>query len=415
MTPKKIWMKRKKTITTIPIDHNNRDYYCSMKFRYFKIDLESKTTYTCHAASPHRIDFTWLQHHPGNLFNHDINVQERQMMLNNQRAPSCEQNCWHAEDRGQISPRLGQGGNNKTHSAIMVKPEMLDLTVGADCNLSCSYCCKEYSSSWRRELAEHGDYDLTGEHGDRYRLTDRDRVAMKISQPVLMKSPQYNLLLDEIQTISENLQRVDVTGGEPFLNNQLIDLLENLAIHPNGEINIYSGLGVEHSRFDRMIGRLSSNRQINIRVSGEGLSSHLEFNRYGVSWTQWTRNLQSIKTHGIPFKFHSTLTNLTGFGFADFVDFFHDHDIVLTFAYQPRMQALHVMDHDSKKFLMKQFSRLPKKYKDPLEKTLSVDATENEREDMAKFLKTYIQRRPDLDVTIYPKSFVDWLGIDHVV
>jgi hypothetical protein len=69
-----------------------RDYYCSMKFKFLKIDLESTTTYNCHAASPHSVDFNWLKNNPGNLFNTNVNVAERQMMLENKRNSSCEQN-----------------------------------------------------------------------------------------------------------------------------------------------------------------------------------------------------------------------------------------------------------------------------------------------------------------------------------
>ena len=113
------------------VDDNKRNYYCSMKFRFIKIDLESKTTYTCHAAQPHDIDFTWLSDNPGQLFNTPINITERNMMLVNQRNTSCEQNCWRAEDVGAVSPRMCQGGQDKTHFEISTQPEIVDLTIVA--------------------------------------------------------------------------------------------------------------------------------------------------------------------------------------------------------------------------------------------------------------------------------------------
>ena len=119
---------------------SDRDYYCSKKFTFLKIDLESKTTYNCHAAKPHQIDFEWLQHNPGQLFNTPINLKERQMMLSNQRNDSCEQNCWPAEDRGLPSPRLMQQGQFRSHDQIVVQPRMIDITLNTDCNLTCSYC-----------------------------------------------------------------------------------------------------------------------------------------------------------------------------------------------------------------------------------------------------------------------------------
>ena len=132
-----------------------RDYYCSYKFKFLKIDLESKTTYNCHAAAPHPIDFDWLNNNPGQLFNTDTSINERQQMLNNQRNDSCEQNCWRAEDSGAQSPRLYQGGAKRTHDQLITHPEIIDLTVGGDCNLTCSYCCKEFSSAWRRDIVNN--------------------------------------------------------------------------------------------------------------------------------------------------------------------------------------------------------------------------------------------------------------------
>ena len=50
---------------------DNREYYCSQKFRFIKIDLESNTMYTCDAAKPHSIDLQWLEKNPGQLFNNE--------------------------------------------------------------------------------------------------------------------------------------------------------------------------------------------------------------------------------------------------------------------------------------------------------------------------------------------------------
>lgn len=408
----------KKMTTTIPINiqGNSRDYYCSMKFRYIKIDLESQTTYTCHASKPHRINIDWLKKNPGNLFNHDINVQERQMMLKNQRAPSCEQNCWYAEDSNQVSPRIYQNGQPRTHTTVITQPEMLDLTVGGDCNLTCSYCCKEYSSSWRRELADHGDYVGLSTSDSRYQLTDYDQLLMKISQPNLIKSSNYNLILDEIRRISGNLSKIDVTGGEPFLNNGIIDLLASLETEDQTVINIYTGLGVDHARFNRMLDQLCQNKKIQISISAENIDKYLEFNRYGITWPQFEKNLNLIKTKGIKFEFNSVLTNLTAFGFKEFYDYYHGYGtIMLTFAYQPRMQAMNVMDQESKNMLIEKFSHLPDRYQKSLIQTLSVMPTEQERKDMAKFLKTFVKRRPNLNLKIYPSSFINWLGITDVV
>lgn len=382
-----------------------------MKFQYIKIDLESQTTATCHAAQPHKIDFAWLEKNPGDLFNHGINLEERQMMLRNERAPSCEQNCWYAEDHGQMSPRILQKGYQRTHDQVNTSPEIIDFTVGPQCNLTCSYCCKEFSSAWRKDLDDNGPYDLSLQYQNRFRLTDQDRILMNISQPSLLSSSRYTLLLDEINRMSGKVKRMDVTGGEPFLNNRLIDFLNDTDIPSDSAINIYTGLGVDNRRFDRMLKQLSSNRRVQIIVSAEGIGPYLEFNRYGITWGGFQKNLQCVIDHNIKFRFQSTITNLTAFGFVDFFKLYDDKDIKINFAYQPRMQSLHVMDDQSKQHLIKQFENLPAHFYKLLADTIQPDPTDDDRLDMKNFLQEFCRRRPSLDLAIYPRSFLSWLEI----
>ena len=126
-------MKRTTTTKKMTI---NRDYYCSYKFKYLRIDLVSNKTSNCHAAKAHPIDFAWLEQNPGQLFNTDVNVSERHMMLLNQRNASCEQNCWSLEDKGAVSPRLWQNGQTKTHTKVVTQPEILEIKLNDNCNLS---------------------------------------------------------------------------------------------------------------------------------------------------------------------------------------------------------------------------------------------------------------------------------------
>lgn len=393
------------------IDSAQRDYYCSMKFRFLKIDLESQTTYTCHAAQPHPVDFAWLSKHSGHLFNNEINLQERAMMLANQRAPSCEQNCWRAEDHDQISPRLYQGGPARTHTNIVADPEIVDLALGSDCNLTCTYCCKEYSTAWRQDLASNGDYDLSDNEIQRYQLSTKDRMLMKISQPNLMRSHRYNLLLDEIRAISGSVRLLVITGGEPFLNNRLMELIAGLELNDTTKIQIYSGLGVDPQRFAKILDKVKSNKQIVITVSAEGIGPYLEFNRYGITWSQFETNLNSIIDRNIAFDFQSQISNLTAFGFREFYDRYSSFPMTMTFVYNPKMQGLHVLDPDSKTNLRETFSSLPLSYRTQLEQTMMPEPGEKQRRDMANFLTGFVSRRPDLDVNLYPRSFLTWLGL----
>jgi organic radical activating enzyme len=373
-----------------------------MKFKYLKIDLESKTTYACHAARPHDVDFAWLNKNSGELFNTDVNVLERGMMLRNERNDSCEQNCWSAEDRNATSPRIYQGGVERTHTTVHTKPEIIDLTIGGDCNLTCSYCCKEFSSAWRRDLIGNGDYPL---NDLRYTGGIKDRALLKISQRELKKTAQYQLLLNEIQSAAPTLKTLTVTGGEPFLDNSLLEILSNLGLNKSAVIKIYTGLGVDYTRFVKIVDKLKQLDNVLIIVSAESIDEFLEFNRYGSKWEDFKKKIELLKEQNINFRFHCTLTNLTIFGFKKFFDYFNKERIIVTYAYQPQMMAPYVLDPESKQHIQKDIETLPAEFKDPILKSLATNPTEQERSDISIFLKEFVSRRKDISLNIFPKSF----------
>jgi organic radical activating enzyme len=392
----------------------DRDYYCSYKFKFLKIDLESKQVLNCHASRPHKVDFNWLGKNPGQLFNDDINVHERKQMLANERNSSCEQNCWFAEDRGSMSPRLSQNGLAKTHLDPITQPEIIDLTIGGDCNLTCSYCCKEYSSAWRRDLNNNGFYPLQTD-SDRYRLTPLDQVLLNVGQKDLKATDHYQTLLNEVKLAAPTLKELIVTGGEPLLDNQLIKNLADLKLQPDAKVYIYTGLGLSASRFDRLIPLLQAIPNLCLILSGENTEKFLEFNRYGIVWEEYLAKIDLLVDKKIDFIVHATITNLTIFDFVNFYKKFHKHIKVLAFAFQPRMMAIHMLDPTSKQHIRDTVTALPTDWQEQILQSIDAEPEEQCRQDLAVFLQEFTSRRTNISYNIFPKSFLDWLGLEHVV
>jgi len=385
----------------------NRDYYCSKKFSFIKFDLERKTTYTCHAAAPHPVDFDWLEKNPGQIFNNPINIHERQQMLANERNSSCEQNCWPAEDKGAVSPRLYQGGNIKTHTDVITTPTTIDITIGSDCNLQCLYCCKEFSSTWRNDIIKNGNYDLDSE-ANRYKKETMDVALSSVSQRN-RHNKHYQLLIDELILNSKNLEEALITGGEPLLNNSLLDIISELSHVP--VIQIYSGLGLSYSRFFRIVTQLAQYKNVQLIISAEGIGKFLEFNRFGIRWEDFQKKMQVLSSLNIKTVFQSTLTNLSLFGFAEFYEYFKHYQITPTFAYQPNMMAPCVLDNESKQYIIDSIKLLPEEVKNNIIKSMSAEPSEEQRIDIGKFLKEFKKRNNQLDLSIYPNSFLTWVEI----
>ena len=316
----------------------DRDYYCSLKFKFIKIDLQTSTTYTCHYAKTQSVDFSWLENNPGQLFNNPVNVFERQQMLDNQRNDSCEQNCWPAEDCGATSFRLAHNGQERTHLKTHTQPETVEIITSGNCNLTCSYCCKECSSAWRRDIVNNGDY-LIPEIENRYQATDKDRILLKVSQSQLKANSKYQKLLNEVKLISPTIKKLIVTGGEPLLDNQLIDVLASLNLPANVVLEISTGLGFSMTRFKSLLEKLEKLPNLFLVVSAENTKEFLEFNRYGIKWEEFVDKINLLKTTKIKFRLHSTVSNLSLFDFANFYATFNDVEIDMSLPYQPTFMA----------------------------------------------------------------------------
>jgi molybdenum cofactor biosynthesis enzyme MoaA len=332
-------------------------------------------------------------------------------MLGNQRNASCEENCWPLEDQGAISPRIWQNGKIKTHVDVQTQPEILEIKLNDNCNLSCSYCCKEYSSSWRRDLSANGNYKIDTDDA-RYQLTSRDKIMMKVSQQEVKNTKQFQMLMAEIKSCAPGLKEIVITGGEPLLDNQLFDVLDAVS-NSSAVINIYTGLGVDVKRFQRMLDKIKQIPTAMISVSAECTDKFYEFNRYGNRWTDFVNKIELLQKSGIEFRFSTAISNLTVFGLTSFIKYFNDQRIGLVFVNQPSMMAPYVLDPKSKQQIMQDIQSLPDHYQTQIAQSIQADPSETQRQQMSEFLKEYAIRR-NLDMNIYPQSFLDWLDI-HVV
>lgn len=378
-------------------------FYCSEKFTFLGVDLEKKLTQSCCQAELSKIDLTWLKNNPGKLFNTPLLLKERQLMLDNQPAPSCENACWRPERNNIVSRRIANQSYQKTHLSLESTPEMLTITFGSTCNLTCSYCCKTYSSAWGQDIINNGAYL---DH-DRFKMHEQDRVLLKLSQREISESSNFNFLLDEVSKF-ENTKLIRISGGEPFLYNSLLSLLTKLSSCEN--ITIHTGLGVNHDRFCRQLDKIQHIENLELTVSAENIGKFYEFNRYGNSFENFKNNLNEIRSRNIKLAFNSVVSNLTIFGLPDFVEEFSNDTIHYSPCYDPDFLAVNVLDSNSVDELAKRIDQSQISIKEELIKSLYSPATREQQENLSVFLSEFARRR-NLDLAIFPKSMLQWLSI----
>jgi organic radical activating enzyme len=369
-----------------------KDFYCSQKFWWLSVDLEKLKTMSCCAATPAKINFDHINQHPGDLFNSPEMIAERQQMLLHQPVTSCASSCWIPESKSQVSRRISMKSHLPTHTATSTLPEVLHIIVGSDCNMTCIYCCKYYSSAWTRDINNHGAYSIAT-IDDRYTLNDTDRVLMKLSQKDIKNNRFNDTLLNEIQQLVESstLKEIVITGGEPFLYLGLEELISKLSGHGIA-IKIYSGLGVNSDRFQKEIAKLSKFAEVQLIISVESTGRLYELLRYGNTWDQFEANIEILKQHDVPYSFYATVTNLALLDIDDFIEYAEDVEIVWSPCTDPDFFAVNLLDKITKSTLKNQMAHYPPQLQEII-KNLSDVFVPAQKSNLGVYLKEFAQRR----------------------
>ena len=379
------------------------DFYCNQKFNYLSVDVERRSIKSCCAATPTRIDLTWLKQHPGQLFNSELLQKERRNMLDNIPVDSCQDACWIPESRNIPSRRLLYNGQQRIHTSIQSYPETLNIILGSSCNLTCSYCDKEYSTAWLRDIVDNGEYLPTS----KFQLTPVDQLTLKISQKEHQQSDGFNVLIEEIKNFS-NLKEIYINGGEPFLYNSFADLVSSLS-NTNNIIKINTGLGVNYKRLEAQLDKIDPTKVIMI-VSAETTEQLYEFNRYGITYQQFCNNLNLLKERGFTVRYDAVISNLTIFGLSKFVQEHGDKNISYQFCNDPSYLGVNVVDPASAVQLIDEINNSTISIRNEIVQGITSPNTEEDRSRCSIFLKEFARRR-NLSLDIFPSSLLTWLGI----
>jgi organic radical activating enzyme len=326
-------------------------------------------------------------------------------MLNNIPVASCESACWAPERNNQISRRIGLKSNKKTHIELTSVPDTINLVVGSSCNLTCSYCCKNYSTAWARDVANNGPYTIGS---DRFTASTIDRLLSKVSHSEHENSTGYQLLLSEL-TKFNNVNTVYITGGEPFLYNSLIELVANL-VDLHKQVIIYTGLGVNHARFVTIVKKLQNIKNLKIVISAENINSLYEFNRYGNKFQDLCVKVATLAEHNVPVEFATVLSNITLFGLQEFVEYFSAYKINHNICNDPDFLQVNVLDLHSKQKMLDSLHgmQMSTELQDLLSQSIQQPCTDQQKTNVASYLQEFAARR-NMSLDVFPAEFTDWL------
>ncbi len=193
----------------------------------------------------------------------ELNNPDRFADLKTTNPPRECSSCINDENRNIGSMRSFYNQKQTSASGI----QFLDLRNTNLCNLKCRYCGPHFSNQWAIELGNQ----ITLDHQD---IT------------------QYNSLI-----VTDSLQHIYFTGGEPFINKDHWSLLHQLISEgkaPNIDLRYNTNLSVLKYKDIDVIEVWRHFKSVDIDVSIDAVGVPLNYIRSGSNWVTIEKNLQSL-------------------------------------------------------------------------------------------------------------------------
>jgi len=228
-----------------------------------------------------------------NFHNIDQIINDRKEMLAGRWPTGCYV-CKQVEDLGSTSDRhlhnkfqhLVPQELKNNPNIVEIKPTVLEVYFRNTCNMSCIYCSPRLSSKFMSELNKYGEFD-------------NDGVVIKKSN---YNEDNYSEILSHfwknLVEILPTLKELNILGGEPFLIDELNQLIDFIDQNPSKDLDltVVSNINIPHEKFVNDVNRLQQLqdsgklKSVKINASIDGWDKSIEFQRYGLSLDLFEKN-----------------------------------------------------------------------------------------------------------------------------
>ena len=234
---------------------------CLAKWKQVSLHLPTGLNNSCYHPPLHKIPIEEIGKNPGALHNTPHKKAQRALMLNGVRPSEC-QYCWNMEDLGEMSDRHYRSGEpwaavdlekikNSTGEEDDVIPSYVEVNFNHACNLKCSYCSPQFSSSWQDEVERHGAYPTSRPHNAPEHFSGDRRPI-----PNRTANPYVDAFWEWWPTLYPKLKHFRMTGGEPLMDKNTYKVFDYVLAMPKPDLhlNVTSNFSVEQQLFEKYIG-----------------------------------------------------------------------------------------------------------------------------------------------------------------
>jgi len=304
---------------------------CLAKWKQVSLHLPTGLNNSCYHPPLHAIDPAAIAIDPAALHNTQHKKAQRRIMLQQQRPNECSY-CWNMEDLGKLSDRHYRSGEpwaavdfekikNSTGDEEDVIPSYVEVNFNNACNLKCSYCSPQFSSSWQQEVERHGAFPTLVPHNAAEHFSGNRRPI-----PARDHNPYVEAFWAWWPTLYPELKHFRMTGGEPLMDRNTYRVFDYVLDHPKSNLHlaVTSNFSVEpelSTKYFDYVKRLCDTdiEHFMQYVSlDSGIGAQAEYIRHGLNFARLQNNVETY-LQDIPYRnsltFIVTMNNLSVTGF----------------------------------------------------------------------------------------------------
>ena len=273
----------------------NTQTACRLKWAWSSLYLNTGTTGSCHRASVSTLTLEDFD----NFHNTPAKLEARKLMLDGKWPGNGCEYCQDIESAGGQSDRQFQNNIpdvypdvlDRDSTAINVQPSVLEVFFSNVCNFKCVYCKSSLSSQIQAEEQKFGSPIIKVGH----KPLDN---TYKNYAPAFWKWFRLH---------GHDLQRLNILGGEPFIQKDFFELLKYYQQNPNPslEFNVVTNLHVTEERLRNICDSLqnlhinSHVKRVDILVSIDSWGPGQEYVRHGFNREIFERNLKILTEYKV--------------------------------------------------------------------------------------------------------------------
>ena len=282
---------------------------CLAKWKQVSLHLQTGLNNSCYHPPLHAIDPVAVAANPAALHNTEHKKAQRRIMLQQQRPAECSY-CWNMEDQGKLSDRHYRSGEpwaavdfarikNSTGAEDDIIPSYVEVNFNNACNLKCSYCSPQFSSSWHDEAQRMGPYATSTPHNSMDHFTGNRRII-----PAREHNPYVEAFWAWWPRLYPALEHFRMTGGEPLMDRNTYRVFDYVLENPSKKLhlNVTSNFSVEPELFKRYLGYVKNICDGRIEhfmqyVSVDsGMPAQAEYIRHGLDYMRMFDNVNRYLT-----------------------------------------------------------------------------------------------------------------------